>query len=177
MIKDLTSTTFGLVIAYVIPGVFGLYALSPYMDEIKKMFDKFIEAKSDIGLFFLFIFLSTAVGLVVTIIKWVLYERLITNKKIPNNFFATIGTSENKLTAFRATVDEHYRYHQFWGNLSIILPILAYNYLTLNSEGITTINLLVVIFILIFIEFLLVIAAVEAYNNYLKRSTAILNIS
>jgi hypothetical protein len=30
------------------------------------------------------------------------------------------------LQAFRAAVDEHYRYHQFWGAMSLIFPAFAY---------------------------------------------------
>ena len=36
--------------------------------------------------------------------------------------------SDTKLAAFRAATDEHYRNHQFWGGMSIVLVLLYFGW-------------------------------------------------
>ena len=51
--KDVTSTSFGLVIAYLLPGLMALYALSYFSIPVHALFLTFLKAESNVGLFLL----------------------------------------------------------------------------------------------------------------------------
>ncbi|MGH9862382.1 MAG: hypothetical protein ACRD35_03080, partial [Candidatus Acidiferrales bacterium] len=85
--------------------------------------------------------------------------------------------SDSKLTAFRAAVDEHYRYHQFWGGMTLVMPSL---YFGLMGQVLRTANHLVFILLLLGftgIEILTGWAAVVAYRNYVRRARHIMKRS
>src|SRR5262249_16593657 len=114
--KDVTSTTFGLIIGFLLPGVAGLWALGPWFPPVATAFAKVQDAKTDIGLSLLGLMAALGTGLIVTLFRWLLFEQLFFRIHcLDTNDFEKLGESGDKLLAFRAAVDEHYRYHQFWG--------------------------------------------------------------
>lgn len=80
--------------------------------------------ESNVGLFFLVGLAALTLGLLVTLFRWVLFEKWICKEVSfkPEDFKNLKG--EPNLLAFRAVVDEHYRYHQFWGGMFLVHFIL-----------------------------------------------------
>lgn len=60
-LKDVTSTSFGYVIAFLLPGLAALYALGLWSAKIAGILSTFLTSNSNIGLFLLII--ATALGL------------------------------------------------------------------------------------------------------------------
>lgn len=72
-----TSTSFGLLIAYLLPGLIGLYGASLWSNAVSKVFSTFLTSSSNVGLFILILLGSLVVGLVVSGLRWLLVEVLL----------------------------------------------------------------------------------------------------
>ena len=48
-VKDVSSTTFGFIIAYLLPGFAGMFGISFFAPPVQELFSQFIEAESNIG--------------------------------------------------------------------------------------------------------------------------------
>ena len=60
--KDVTITSFGLIIAYLLPGFAGLYGLSFWSVHVSLIFSTFSTSASNIGLFLVVILASLIIG-------------------------------------------------------------------------------------------------------------------
>jgi hypothetical protein len=172
--KDITSTTFGLIIAFFLPGSLALYSIAYWVPQLQEVFAVFTTAESNIGLFFLVAFFALALGLEITVFRWFLFENLILkNHKLDLKNFTKL-TNENSLAAFRANVDEHYRYHQFWGGLVFVLPLLYFGWIRYATVYFSLFSQISLAIFFILVEALTIIAANKAYIYYVQRGNAIL---
>jgi hypothetical protein len=176
-IKDLTSESFGLVIAFLLPGLVGIIALSFWSSSIKGVLKAFLSEKANVNLFLLVIIAALAVGLLITALRALIFEKWFrVTEPLSANDFAALVSSE-KFAAFRGAVDAHYRYHQCWGGLVIVLPVLYIGWLKETYTILMFWDSSVFIFpTLCFIVFEVASAwaACEAYKNYVNRARAIL---
>ena len=122
--KDLTVTSFGLIIAYLLPGFVGLYGLSFWSLSLRKIFSTFLTTESNIGLFLIVLLASLVVGMLAHGLRWLLVEVWGSPSKyrVEPSLYAKLS-GERKLSAFRTIVDEWYRYHQWWGGIAVVAPI------------------------------------------------------
>jgi len=132
---NITSTAFGLIIATLLPGLAGLYGLSFWSSALRRTFTTFQTSESNVGLFLLIVLAALALGLVASAIRWVVFERSfelgrfkINRDRLEPDQFQTL-TKQDHLPAFKAVVDEHYRYHQFFGGAFVVWPILYVGWL------------------------------------------------
>ena len=173
--KDVTSTSFGLMIAFFLPGISCIYSLNFWFPEIEQLFRKFLTAESNVGLFLLICMASIIASLQITIVRWVIFERLLCRKHILDHcYFEKLGSNENKLSAFRAAVDEHYRYHQFWGGMTLVIPIFVGGVIHNKLTNLSLFEIIIWCALFLFCEILTGIAAYEAFINYVKRAEYIL---
>src|SRR5688572_28867809 len=61
-----TSTSFGLLIAYLLPGIIVLYGVSLWSPRVHAIFQTFLGANSNAGLFLLLLLASLIAGLLVS---------------------------------------------------------------------------------------------------------------
>jgi hypothetical protein len=170
--KDVTSTSFGLVIAFLLPGFAAFFALSFWSPHVQALFLKFLEAQSNVGSFLLVVVCSLTMGLEMSILRWILFEKwLCKHKKLDLAKFAHLG-AEAKLTGFRAAVDEHYRYHQFWGGMAVVIPCIGIG--MVNESGGSVPQKLELGIAFLIAEIVTVIAAQSAFHNYIDRAAYIL---
>lgn len=172
--KDVTSTSFGLLIAFLLPGLAALYALSLWSDSVSDVLRTFLKAESNVGLFLLILAASLTLGLLVTVFRWFLFELwLCKDDQLNEADFAQLGV-ETKFVAFRAAIDEHYRYHQFWGGLTVILPFLyagwLYRYWITLSLSLKVLS----VPIFIALEYAIGVGAKAAYQIFMVRAKYIL---
>jgi hypothetical protein len=124
---ELTSTFFGLVIAFFLPGLTLIFGFTSWMKSTDKgvLLTFCSTNNSSYSTLFLLISFAVTAGLLLAGLRWALFEELILRKyKLQKDDFKNID-KDNRLAAFRATVDETYRYHQFWGNMVFaVLPFL-----------------------------------------------------
>ena len=78
--KDVTVTSFGLVIAYLLPGLSLLYTLGFWFPEIHSLFQAFLTTTSNLGLFLIVVLVSLIVGLIIHGIRAVVYEYIFCKK-------------------------------------------------------------------------------------------------
>ncbi len=128
---ELKTNTFGLIIAYLVPGLILFHGLSFYLCDIKKVFNTFLTSESNIGLFLLVFIFSIGLGLIIQIFRSILFETGLL-KKIDKT---DLGTTDASVSYFRMIVDEQYRYHQFYGGMVLITPVYFLGlYLTYSSK-------------------------------------------
>jgi hypothetical protein len=124
-VKDVTTTSFGLIIAYVLPGLVGLYTLTLWSNSAKKIANTFYSAQSDVGLSLLVLAAAVVVGLQVNALRFLCYERLLCRAaKIAPEKFKELASTD-KLTIFITILEENFRYHQFFGSMTLLLPVLS----------------------------------------------------
>jgi hypothetical protein len=172
--KDLTSTTFGYLIAFLLPGVFGLYALSLWVPQVSMILQPVLKADATVGPSAIFLALAVGMGLCVSAVRFFIFEKYLCRRhSLPANLFASLY-KENKLTAFKAVVDEHYRYHQFYGGCAVGLIVLFSAWLVhLHWRPDRTLLYGGIGFGLA--EWLLGRAAYDTFVKYVERGTTIFN--
>ena len=169
--KDVTVTSFGLVIAYLLPGLGTLYTLSFWVPEIQSLFQTFLTTASNLGLFIIVVLVSLIAGLTIHGIRAVLYEYIFCSRE---NRFEHVQfkklTSTGRAEAFRSLVDEMFRYHQWWGALSIIWPFFTYGFFLQTSRvALWTIPFWVTAAIVVILEITFVYIAYRVRNDYFGR--------
>ena len=173
--KDVTSTSFGLIIGFLLPGLVALYSLSFWSPLVETLFLSFLTAQSNVGLFLMVVMAGIAAGLQVTALRWVVFECIICQRdRLRPSEFAALGSSEGKLAAFRAAVDEHYRYHQFWGGVSVVMPLLFVGWLKSTWASLSFWQFCGALLAFAANEGLAVAAGITAYRNYITKARRIL---
>jgi hypothetical protein len=178
--KDVTSTSFGLLVAFLLPGVVALFSLSFWYESAADAFHTFLTDASNVGLFFFLLLGALALGLVVSAVRWFVYEVLLTrlprfNESKPTEAEWQRMAEQDRFVAFRAAVDETYRYHQFFGGLTLTAPALFAGWVISLGSGYITRGVLIAGFVAL--ELLLAVAALIAFRSYLRYSKAILRES
>ncbi len=121
-IKDVTTTSFGLIVAYLLPGLVGLYTISLYAKGVRALFAHPNEA---VGFLLLLLF-ALLVGVLVNGVRALIHDALIhykVGKPFGAAYFNKIDNSD-KLACFMAVLDEYFRVFQFFGSLAVISPPL-----------------------------------------------------
>jgi hypothetical protein len=171
--KDFTVSTFGLLIGFFVPGLVGLYGISLWSPQISSVFRLFLTAKSNAGLFLIVLLASLALGLVTSPLRHLLYEQWF--RFGPQLDAADFGklSDTGKLETFRTIVDEHYRYHQFYGHVSLlILPLFAGLVRDQASRSCSGAWIFGISFTAV--EVTLIYAARHTYGRYVSRAKIVL---
>lgn len=116
---------FGLVIAYLIPGFLGVYALAWRVEVIQALLggaDKVPKGEAIVPL----VLIALATGVVINAIAWALVRPLIALSGVrrPRNLDYTKLRADD-LPVYNAIVENNFRYHQFYVNMWIAVLVLA----------------------------------------------------
>ena len=171
--KDLTSTSFGYLIGFLLPGIFGLYALSFWFPPVGVLLQPILKADTTLGPSAVFLVIAIGMGLCVSAARFFLFEKLLCKKHhLPPDLFALLN-SEGKLRSFRAVVDEHYRYHQFYGGSAVAALISFFGWWHVHSWSLNrqTAYMSIGVFLL---EILLIASARDSLIQYVKRGCVII---
>jgi len=173
--KDVTSTSFGLIIAFLLPGLVAVYSSRFWSQRADELLATFETAAANVGLFFFVILVAVATGLQVTLVRWFFFERwLCRDKRLKPEDFARLGTDQAKLAAFRSAVDEHYRYHQFWGGMTVVMPFLFVGWYLQHQYFLNLEAKAFLITIFVLLEILTAVSAIFAFDFYVTRGGAVL---
>lgn len=128
--KDVNGTNFGLVIAFLLPGFLCLWGLSFSSTEIAAWLAKAGTDKApSVGGFLYATLASLALGLLLSAVRWLVLDHvhLWTGVHKPTIDYSELKDSD-KLAAFNAVVENHYRYYQYYSNtlVGIIIAFLVY---------------------------------------------------
>lgn len=171
--KDVTSTSFGLLMAYLLPGLVGLYSIGFWSDSVRDMFRTFLAAQWQVGLFLLLLAAALITGLLVGALRWVLVDTIAKDKQLAPESFKKLA-NDTRFSAFCYVVDENFRYHQFWGGMVLVMPLFFCGLLR-QSWGVLscwTASLLLSAFLSA--EVITGIASWRAYMRFIRRAKCIL---
>jgi hypothetical protein len=159
-VEGFTKTTFGLLIAYPLPGLIVVVALSEQITVIRYLLKQSIEAQSPIGAWIALGLLSCVIGLLENVLTWLLIHKIICCK-FPQPSWSTDDRA----------LDENFRYSQFYGNVAISLVLTAIVYVW-TDQWRQIGNPILVLMLSAVVLLLLVLASREAYRRYVKRLTS-----
>jgi hypothetical protein len=173
-LSSFTSTSLGYLIALFVPGVFGLYAVGLFAKPVHRVLRTFYTSGSGIGLFFMVMMIGLGIGMVLLAIRGLIYERWIrSGKGLQDKEFARLS-EVGVLAGHRAAVDEDYRYHQCWGALSLVVPVAGVGLIWDNRHRWDAGTCALLAVGTLAVEFVLIWAAIVAYDRYVARSKDIL---
>ena len=122
-----TEQSFGLVIAYLIPGFTALWGVSLFSETVATWLGPEATGPS-VGGFLFGTLASIGAGLIVSAVRWMLVDRVHhwTGLRRPSWNMVAL---QRHLDAFKLLVEDHYRYYQFYANMWVacILSYAAYN--------------------------------------------------
>jgi hypothetical protein len=175
---DLTPSTFGILLANLLPGVTAFYAVGLIVPEASRLLrDAFIE---DVGFgpLLLVIILSVFAGLLIGGLRTLIYEDVfftrIRQVERPGGRDLGAFRDGDTLAAFRAAIEELYRYHQFWGSLSLSFPFLFVAVLVRWWGKLSALEWTGVVVAFLIGEGISILRALKNYESFNKIETAIL---
>lgn len=163
--KDITITSFGLVIAYLVPGMTGLYGLALWVRGLQRIFAAFLTAESTVGLFLLVVMAALVMGLFVNCFRWFIFERW-SAVPLKSEELAKLARDKTTFEAYVGRLDENFRYHQAYGGLAIAWPILCSGWLRTLWSSWNWLHILASLIVAFVIEMVAVLAAREALKRF-----------
>lgn len=122
--RDVTSSNFGILIAYVLPGFTILWGASQYSETLRSWLAADPTGSPTVGGFLYVTLGSVAAGMTVSTVRWLLVDGLhnLTGLKEPPWDFSQLG---NKVAAFDVLIRIHYQVYQFNSNMLVAI-LFAY---------------------------------------------------
>jgi hypothetical protein len=172
-IKDVTSTTFGLIIAYLLPGLTAFYGLSFFSARVTNWFDLIFGGSASGGLILFVIFGAIAIGLQLSVVRWLIFEEFLC-RDCRFDAAALAGIADaGRFAAYRLLIDEQYRYHQFWGAMSFAQLMLFGGWIGTQEGSVCLAWLSTILATLC--EVLTIVAAIAALKRYAALRQNVLN--
>jgi hypothetical protein len=116
--RDLTQDNFGLLIAYLLPGFVVLWGTAYHVEAIQLWLQSTAPNAPTIGGFLYATLASTALGLVISAVRWASVDRILGWMGVRQPEWNFDQFSE-RLAAYEVLVANHYRYYQFYANMLI----------------------------------------------------------
>jgi hypothetical protein len=124
VVKDITEKNFGLLIAYVLPGAVALIGVSRFSAAVRSWLMNPSDAGPSIGGFLFVTLASVAAGMTASAVRWTLIDTLHHRTGIIKPAWDD-SKLPDRLHAFEALVENHYRYYQFYSN-SLVAMVFSY---------------------------------------------------
>jgi hypothetical protein len=173
--KELTSTSFGYLIAYLLPGLLGLYGASYWIPEVGTTLQPITSANAAVGPSFLLLVIAVGMGLCLSAARHFLlakffYERILGYECLPGDLYKS--SDSTKLAWHRALAEEHYRYHQFYGGSAVAVLVMFVGWLV-HGHLHLTFQFLYMSLGFVFAEPLLERSSADAYGQYVQKCKAL----
>lgn len=118
--RDVTNNNFGLLIAYVLPGLTVLWGASHFSPTLRSWLASNPTDSPTVGGFLYVTLGSVAAGMMVSTIRWLLIDGVhhLTGLKEPAWDFSRLGPN---VAAFDVLIRIHYQFYQFNANLLVAI--------------------------------------------------------
>lgn len=118
--RQVSDRNFGLLIAYLLPGFVTLWGASFFSEPVRSWLGASSVGAPTVGGFLYVTVASVAVGLMVSVVRWMVVDSLhfMTGIRKPNWDFSRL---HERLGAFEGLVENHYRYYQFYSNMLVAI--------------------------------------------------------
>ncbi len=119
--KEVSQKNYGVVIAYIVPGLVALWGVSYSSDTVKLWLTSADGAQPTVAGFLYVTLGSLAAGLTLGAVRSMTIDPLHhwTGVTAPNLDFSDF---QAKFWAFNQLVESHYRYYQFYAHMSLAVP-------------------------------------------------------
>ncbi|MGA2796867.1 MAG: hypothetical protein ABSE63_04760 [Thermoguttaceae bacterium] len=119
--KDVTTSNFGLLIAYLLPGFVVLWGMSYLVPPTKVWLGTAPSTAPTVGGFLYITIAAVGAGMIASTLRWLIIDTFHHWTGVqPGKWDFT--QLQNNVTAFDVLGENHYRYYQFYGSSSIALP-------------------------------------------------------
>jgi hypothetical protein len=168
--KELTSTSFGYLIAFLLPEMFALYALTYWFPPIGVLLQPMLKPDSNVGPSLILLLIAVGTGMCVSAARFFIFEKgLYRAHCLPPTLYQHM-TSE-KLALHKTLAEEHYRYHQFYGGCVVATLIFFTGWLrghwAINCE----LGYVAIEFVLL--GALLERSAADSFKKYIEKCKAV----
>jgi len=119
---EVSTRNFGLLIAYVVPGLVVVSSMGDYSQTVRSWFGVFPGYAPTVAGFLYTTLASVAAGMTISAIRWLLVDWLHHKTGIERPYWDFSALQAN-YRAFEAMVENHYRYYQFYSNMLVALMI------------------------------------------------------
>ena len=142
--REVTGQNFGFLIAYVLPGFVTLWGISYFSPTVAGWLfapPGATNSTASVGGFLYVTLASVGAGLTASTIRWALIDRLhhLTGIRRPSWDDSKL---QERLGAFEALVENHYRYYQFYGNMLVAMLLLVGARMAVSGRGLTNPDLI-----------------------------------
>lgn len=118
--RDVSNRNFGLLIAYLVPGVIGLWGLSYLVPDLRPWLVGPSFEQPTIGGFLYLTLGAVTLGMIASVVRWAVLDTVhhATGLEAPRWSDERL---HERLAGYDWLVENHYRYYQFYGNTLISL--------------------------------------------------------
>lgn len=171
---DFGSTTFGYLIAYVLPGFVAAVGAGLTSDSIGGVFSKVIE-QQNLPLALMGAVGALVVGLFLSLLRAIAFEEVLwRSSRLSADDYASLAENEETFRAYDRFIDEAYRYHQLWGGMALALPLLCWGILSRGATQLDGIETALIVGVFVVFEASAVWATAAMYKRYLARVQRVL---
>ena len=185
MQQDQLGKSFGLVIAFLVPGMIGLYAASLHVPMLQEWFDAAGRAQTTVGGFLFIIIASSGAGVFISGVRWYLLEELIKRAAGVSTEHEAVNRRDTQTELVYQNVRQHhYDYYLFYSNALVALVVLWVSWLPSQLPVLTAWLLswaaakpIIGTVLGAAAGWVLYASAVDAYGRYQKKRAAVLEIT
>jgi hypothetical protein len=118
--KEVSSSNFGLLIAFLTPGFTVLWGASYFSETIRHWLSVSSASTPTVGGFMYVTLASVAAGVVVSTVRWAVVDTMHEWTGLPQPSWDFSRLQEN-VAAYHVLNEIHYKYYQFHGNMVVAL--------------------------------------------------------
>lgn len=168
---DFTGKHFGLLIAYVLPGFIVIWGAQPLSPMLTNWLSATPSLPAGLAAVVFVGLASVAAGMTVSAVRWLIVDAAHARTGLPRPQWDD-ATLPDKLNAFEAIVDAHYRQYQFYANSAVSI---AFTFAVACMTGtMHSVTLPVATVVFLVLEFLFLITSRDTLRNYYRRGTLLL---
>ncbi len=168
--RELSGRNFGVLIAYLLPGFVSLWAVAMFSPAVDSWLTSTPNAQPTVGGFLYTTLGSLSGGLTVSAVRWAVVDTFhhATGLVPPEWDFSKL---RDRLDAFQALVENHYRYYQFYSNM-LVAVVAVFAARATRSEGACSMDHLQIVLLLLAGVFLA--ASRDTLGKYYGRASQLL---
>jgi hypothetical protein len=172
-LKDLTSSNFGLLIAFLLPGFVALWGVSFFSETVRTWLTLPITESPTVGGFLYVTLASLAAGLTASTIRWAVIDTLHHATGIRAQEW-DYGRLEQHANAYRIVNEHHYLFYLWYSNMIVVLLFVWAARHTGSSvpAGIDALDLVIFALVVIFS-----LGSRDTYRHYCRRMDQMFSIA
>lgn len=168
-VRDLSSTSLGYIIAFLLPGLLSLFGLRYWSEDVSRFLQPALAAEASVGPSIIILLVALGLGIAISVLTGLVVEKaLCRGSLLPEALFERL-IDKDRLTLFKVLVDEHYRYCQFYGGTAIALAVVYTGWVEQRGLG-TDRRFVSVTLGLILLVGLLLYAAKGEFESFVSRA-------